>query len=99
LFGVALLQGLVELFEALELRGEATLGGGVHDENDLALEGGERESLALLCDAKLANGSLGRCATTETRALERGVRGEGGRWDTYCRRARSRRKWWRRPWF
>lgn len=48
LFGVALLQGLVELFEAFKLRGEATLGRGVHDENDLALEGGERESLALL---------------------------------------------------
>jgi hypothetical protein len=40
---------LVELFEALELRGEAALGGGVDDEDDLALEGGERVLVALLC--------------------------------------------------
>jgi hypothetical protein len=96
LFGVALLQGLVELFEALELRGEATLGCGVHDENDLALEGGERESLALLYNVKLAH--VSRFAPAETRALRGGVRRERT-WNTYCRRARSRRKWWRRPWF
>jgi len=40
---------LVELLEALELRGEAALGGGVDDEDDLALEGGERVLVALLC--------------------------------------------------
>lgn len=55
IIAVALLQGLVELFEALELRGEAALGGGVNDEDDLALERGEREFLALLCCVKLAS--------------------------------------------
>lgn len=44
---VLLLDGLVEGFEALKLRGEAAFGGGVDDEDDLAFEGGEREGGAL----------------------------------------------------
>ena len=46
--GVGGVHVLVELFEALELRGEAALGGGVDDEDHLALEGGERVLVALL---------------------------------------------------
>lgn len=38
----------VELLESLELRSEATLGSGVDDEHDLALEVGQRVGLALL---------------------------------------------------
>jgi len=52
---VALLQGLVELFKTLELGGKATLRGGVHDENDLALQRGEREGFALLYGSKVSN--------------------------------------------
>lgn len=45
---VLLLDGLVQALEALELRREAALGGGVDDEDDLALEGVEGEGGALL---------------------------------------------------
>lgn len=38
IFGVFGLQVLVELLETFELRGEAALRGGVHDQNDLARE-------------------------------------------------------------
>jgi hypothetical protein len=47
--GVFGLDGLVELLETLELRGEAAFGGGVDDENDLALELFEGVWVALLC--------------------------------------------------
>jgi hypothetical protein len=47
--GVFGLDGLVELLETLELRGEAAFGGGVDDENDLALELVEGVWVALLC--------------------------------------------------
>lgn len=43
------LDGLVELLETLELRGEAALGGRVDDENDLALQVFEGVGVALLC--------------------------------------------------
>lgn len=42
------LNGLVEGFEALELRGEAAFGGSVDGEDDFASEGGEGEGVALL---------------------------------------------------
>lgn len=47
-FGLGV-DGFVEGFEALELRGEAALGGGVDDEDDFVFEGGEGVGLALLC--------------------------------------------------
>lgn len=50
IFGVLLLQLLVELLEAFELGCETALGGGVDDEDNLALQGGEGEGLALLCE-------------------------------------------------
>jgi hypothetical protein len=40
---------LVELLEALELRSETALAGGVDNEDDLALELGEIVDVALLC--------------------------------------------------
>lgn len=46
--GVRGLDLLVELFEALELRGETALGSGVDGEDDFALQGGEVELIALL---------------------------------------------------
>lgn len=46
---VLLLDVLVELLEAGVLRGEAALGGGVDDEDDLALVVGEGDLLAALC--------------------------------------------------
>ena len=49
-FGVLGLKVLVELLEAFKLGGEATLGGGVHDKNDLAVERGEGEGSSLLCE-------------------------------------------------
>lgn len=68
-FRVFGLEGLVELLEALELRGEAALGGGIHDQDDLAFKGAEGEGLATLCwedvsdwvffCAMLANGGQG----------------------------------------
>ena len=47
--GVFALQVLVELLEALKLRGKATFGGGVDDQDDLAGERGEGEGSTLLC--------------------------------------------------
>ena len=47
--GVLGLELLVELLEALELRGEAALGGGVDGEDDLAFQRGEGEGLAFFC--------------------------------------------------
>jgi hypothetical protein len=42
------------------LRSESTLGGGIDDKNDLALEVGERESLALFVDGlEVVEGSSG----------------------------------------
>lgn len=46
------LELLVEFLEALELRSEATLGGGVDGEDDLAFERGKRERLALFCSRR-----------------------------------------------
>jgi len=46
---VLLLEALVELLEALELGGEAALGGGVDDQNDLALVLLKGLDLAALC--------------------------------------------------
>jgi hypothetical protein len=40
---------LVELLKTFELRGEATLAGGVDDKDDLALELGKIIDVALLC--------------------------------------------------
>lgn len=40
---------LVELLQALELRREAALGGGVDDEDDFAFKVGEGERGALFC--------------------------------------------------
>lgn len=54
-FRVALLQLLVELLEAFELGCETALGGGVDDEDDLALQGGEGKGLALLCEVVHVN--------------------------------------------
>jgi hypothetical protein len=48
-FRVLGFDGLVEVLKAFELRGEAAFGGGVDDENDFAVEGGEVEGFALLC--------------------------------------------------
>ena len=39
----------VQLLKAFELRGEATLAGGVYDKDDLALELGQIIDIALLC--------------------------------------------------
>ena len=40
---------LVQLLKTFELRGEATLAGGVDDKKDLALELGQIINIALLC--------------------------------------------------
>jgi hypothetical protein len=47
LVGILFLDGCVELLEGAELGGEAALGGGVDDEDDLAFVGGEVEFGAL----------------------------------------------------
>lgn len=46
---VGVVDGVVEGLEALELRGEAALGSGVDDEDNLAFETGEGERFALFC--------------------------------------------------
>jgi hypothetical protein len=48
-FGVLGFDGLVEVLEAFELRGEAAFGGCVDDEDDFAFEGGQVEGFAFLC--------------------------------------------------
>lgn len=45
------LDGLVEVFEAFELRRESAFRGRVHDEDDFAFEVGEGVGLALFCRA------------------------------------------------
>ena len=57
----SLLRTLVESLEVVELRGEAALAGGVDDEDDLALQAGEIEGLALVIfGLEVVEGGCGR---------------------------------------
>lgn len=69
-FRVLGLELLVEGLEVFELGGEAALGGGVDDEDDLAVEGAEGEGLALLCSRVLVAISLGACSFGKIRGLQ-----------------------------
>jgi hypothetical protein len=68
--------GLVEVLEAFELRGEAAFGGGVDHEDDFAFEGGEVEGFALLCGG-VRSARYSHCF----------LRGLNRKDETYCRRA------------
>jgi hypothetical protein len=52
--GVLVLDGFVDLLEAVVLRGEPALGGSVDNENDLALVVSQRDLLAALYEATIS---------------------------------------------